>query len=96
MDSDKWKEKFSEFITTCHGELRKTTEIGKKMLSASKINTELHESFEALGRYTREQIQQQKLTWNDDPEANRLLERIEQCEQRLKEFEDHVKNIKDA
>ena len=88
-----WKEKFSDFINVCQDELRKTTEIGKKMLSASKINTELHDVFEALGRYTRDQVRLGKLDWDDD-EVKRLLEKIETHEQNLQEFEKHVKDIK--
>ena len=94
MDNEKWKEKFSDFITTCQGELRKTTEIGKKMLSASRINTELHETFEALGKHAREQIREQKLQWSDN-RVDQLLKKIETCERGLKEFEDGVKDIKD-
>lgn len=93
MENDKWKEKFSEFVNTCQDELRKTTEIGKKMISASKINTELHETFEALGRYALEQIRLEKLNWKDD-EVKGLIKKIETCERSLEEFERHVKDIK--
>ncbi|MCY4643299.1 MAG: hypothetical protein OXB88_01640 [Bacteriovoracales bacterium] len=93
MDNDKWKEKFSDFINICQGELKKTTKIGQKMLSASKTNTELHKTFEDLGKYTRDQILQEKLSWNDDKVKN-LLRKIETYERNLEEFEKEVKDIK--
>ena len=93
MDNEKWKEKFNDFITTCQGELKKTTAIGKKMLSASRINTELHGAFEALGKYAREQICQEKLHWKDE-RVEQLLEKIESCERSLEECEGHVQDIK--
>ena len=94
MENEKWKEKFNDFITTCQGELKKTTAIGKKMLSASRINTELHETFEALGKHAREQIRQEKLQWEDE-RVEQLLKKIESCERSLEEFEGHVQDIKD-
>ena len=93
MDNENWKEKFGDFIATCQDELRKTTEIGKKMLSASKTNTELNDSFGELGRYVREQIRGEKLDWQDD-RAQQLLEKIENCERNLEELEGHVRDIK--
>ena len=93
MDNDKWKEKIGEFINTCQDELRKTTKIGKKMLSASKTNTEFHQALEALGRYAWQQIRREKLAWNDD-EAKRLVAQIEDCERSLEQLEESVQGIK--
>ena len=93
MDNEKWKDKFSNFLVSCQEELKKTTEIGKKMLSASKTNTELQETFEELGRHVRNHIQEKKLDWNDD-KVDQLLKKIETYEEQLKDYEDGVKGIK--
>ena len=41
-----WSKKFIQVLQHCQDELKKTTEIGKKMISASKTNSELHELYE--------------------------------------------------
>ena len=46
-----WKSKFQEMMQVCQEELKKTTEIGKKMLTASKANSDLKEAYEELGIY---------------------------------------------
>ena len=45
-----WKNKVQDILHTCQEELKRTTEIGKKMLSASSTNSELHSAYEELGR----------------------------------------------
>ena len=45
-----WREKLNGLFNTCQGELKRTAEIGKKMLTASKENTHLNEKYEELGK----------------------------------------------
>jgi|GEM_PF-482567 len=58
MEKNEWKIRVQEILAVCHEELRKTTNIGKKMLSASRTTTNLHEAYEELGRLLYEAIGQ--------------------------------------
>lgn len=58
MDKNEWKIRVQEILTVCHEEFRKTTTIGKKMLSASRTTTNLHEAYEELGRLLYEAMTQ--------------------------------------
>ena len=56
-DNVDWKNKFNDLLNTCQTELKKTTQIGMKMLSASQSNAKLHETYEALGLWLKEAIE---------------------------------------
>jgi hypothetical protein len=58
-----WQSKFQEILQTCQDEVKRTTEIGKKMLSASKTNTSLHEAYEELGHLAASSIESGELKW---------------------------------
>lgn len=94
MNDQKWKSKFNDFLNVCSGELKKTTEIGKKMLNASKANSDLHEAYEGLGRYICEQIRLEKMKIDDEEVAN-LVKKISTCEEALENLEKEVKIIKE-
>lgn len=89
----KWKEKVNDFLNICGDEIRKTTSIGKKMLSASKTNSLLHEGYEELGRMTFNALKSGELDWSSEKVAE-TIEKIEQAEEDLKAIEDEVKKIK--
>jgi polyhydroxyalkanoate synthesis regulator phasin len=88
-----WKDRFNEIVQTCQEELKKTTEIGKKMLSASKTNTQLNESYEELGHLAFKAIEKGELTW-DHMRVQELIKTIKTCEKDLEEIEKDVSNIK--
>ena len=49
MDNNpNWSKKFMQVLQHAQEELKKTTEIGKKMISASKTSSELHELYEGF------------------------------------------------
>lgn len=93
--NNEWKMKFQEMFQICSEELKKTTEIGKKMLSASKTNSTLHETYEELGILTAEAIKKNELKW-DNEKVKKLLKTIEGCEADLKDIENEVNDIRFA
>ncbi|PIK14806.1 hypothetical protein [Halobacteriovorax sp. JY17] len=88
-----WKDRFSEMVQVCQEELKRTTEIGKKMLSASKTNTTLHEAYEELGHLTFKAVEEGKLEF-DDARVKELVNTIKSCEFDLEKIENDVNDIK--
>jgi hypothetical protein len=89
----RWKNKFQDLMQSCQDELKRTTAIGKKMLSASRSNSQLHEVYEELGRITLEAIKAGELEW-DNADVKSVIEKIEQLEVELKEYEEDLQKIK--
>jgi hypothetical protein len=92
-DSVQWKDKVQDMLKVCQDEIVKTTEIGKKMLTASKANSELHETYEAIGEFVVKSLRNNDLEW-DHPEMLKFLKKIEECEQSLENIESDVNDIK--
>lgn len=90
-----WKGRVQRMLQTCQGELKRTTEIGKRMLSASKTNSKLHENYEELGVLLAKAMNSGELTW-DNPRVHELLTEIKACEKNLEDIEDEVNNIRFA
>jgi hypothetical protein len=88
-----WKEKLDVLVNTCQDELKKTAEIGKKMLSASRENSLLSDAYEKLGKYTFEAMKNKDLKW-DDEKANQTVTDIVECLEKLENIESDVQNIK--
>ncbi len=88
-----WKDRFNEIVQVCQDELKKTTEIGKKMLSASKTNTALHESYEELGHITFKAIESGEISF-DNERVKELVNSIKSCEFDLEKIESDVNDIK--
>ena len=61
-----WKQRAFGMIHACEAELRRTTAIGMKMVHASRANTELHETYEELGKALIKAIKNQEIEWRDD------------------------------
>jgi hypothetical protein len=88
-----FKHKMQEILTLCQDELKRTTEIGKKMLHASKANTQLHQYQQELGELAVKELREQKLTWIN-PRAKELLDLITECETELLQIEGQVNTIR--
>ncbi|MAF79066.1 MAG: hypothetical protein CME60_12965 [Halobacteriovoraceae bacterium] len=88
-----WKLKFNEIFQICQGELKKTTDIGKKMLSASKTNSTLNESYEELGRMVTRALNDNELEW-ENPRVQEILKTIEGCKKDLEKMEEEVNDIR--
>lgn len=90
-----WKIKFQEIYQLCSEELKKTTEIGKKMLSASRANSSLHEAYEELGVLAAQAIKENKISW-DNPRVEQLMRVIDGCQSDLNSIEKEVNDIRFA
>lgn len=93
--NQEWKSRVQELFQTAQDEFKRTTEIGRKMLTASKTNSSLHEAYEALGMLAAKEIENGNLEWNN-PKVKELLEQISHCERDLEDIESEVKKIKFA
>jgi len=91
--SQQWREKMNDMLKVCQDEIVKTTEIGKKMLNASKANSELHETYEKIGEFLVASLRNNEHTW-DHPQVERYLKKIEECEENLENIEEAVNKIK--
>ncbi len=93
--NQEWKSKVQELFQTAQEEFRRTTEIGRKMLTASKTNSNLHEAYEELGVLVAKEVKNGNLKW-DNPRVKELLCQINECEKDLETIESEVKKIKFA
>jgi len=88
-----WRSKVQEIFQVCQDEIKRTTEIGKKMLSASKTNSSLHASYEELGSLVFKAIEEGTLEW-DHPRVKDLVKTINKCESELDDIEKEVNKIR--
>lgn len=94
IDQDSsWKKRAFGMFQACESELRRTTAIGMKMVQASKASTELHETYEDLGKVLVNAIKTKELDWKN-PQVQILMTRIKDLELLLNEMEDEVQLIK--
>ncbi|MBT7609549.1 MAG: hypothetical protein HN576_07320 [Bacteriovoracaceae bacterium] len=93
--NQQWKDKVQELLQVCQNEFMKTTKIGKKMLSASKTNTNLHEAYEEIGRLAVKAMKKKDLKW-ENSRVSELLAIVKTCESELKSIESDVNKIKFA
>jgi hypothetical protein len=88
-----WKTKFQEIVNVCQEELKRTTEIGRKMLNATRANSQLHETYEELGQLLMKAMDTGELKW-ENPMVKELIERIKLLEQEMEEIESEMNKIK--
>ncbi len=93
--NQQWKSKVQEIFHTCQEEIKRTTEIGKKMLSASKTNGNLHEAYEELGQLVAKAIKNDEIKW-DNSRVGELIYTIDKCQHDLESIEGEVNKIKFA
>lgn len=90
-----WKIKINYWFLNVHQEILKTSVIGKKLLTASRTNSHLKETYEELGRLVEKDMEQGILDW-DSPKARACLHTIRACKKDLAEIEKEVHKIKFA
>ena len=92
-----WRLKINDLVQTCQAEIKKTTKIGIKMLSASQSSTQLQAAHEDLGKWLCTQIKAGKISLSDEDEkAKSLIEKVEELESQLESFEKDVQSIKSS
>jgi hypothetical protein len=87
------KVKFNFWLLNLHKEVMKTTAIGKKMLTASRTNAHLKDTYEELGRLLEKGIENGELDW-DSPKMRALLHTIKACRKDLEEIERKMNKLK--
>jgi hypothetical protein len=90
-----WRSRVQEIFQVCQDEIKRTTEIGKRMLNASKTNSCLHEAYEELGSLAFKALKEGKLEW-DNPRVKELMGTIDHCESDLEDIEKEVNKIRFA
>ena len=90
---DEWKTRLRKLMRECQDEISKVTVIGKKMISATHTNSNLHEAYEELGRLAAKHLNSGILQW-ENPRVDELLEKIKKCETDLEGIEKEVHKIK--
>ncbi len=87
------KHKFNFWFLNVHKELMKTSAIGKKMLTASRTNAHLKETYEELGRLLERGVENGEVDW-DSPKMRALLHTVKACKRDLEEIEGKMNKIK--
>lgn len=88
-----WRKNLTEFVNNCSEEIKKTKDIGVRMLSASKTNSCLHETYEEIGKLVVECLEDKSLKW-EHPRLNHLIAQIKKCEEDIDRLENEMNNIK--
>lgn len=88
-----WSRKIQRFFFNFQNEVFKTSEIGKRMLTASRTNAFLRETYEQLGREVEKSLEDGSLEWNSE-KAEKLLHTIKACKQDLEEIQREVNRLK--
>ena len=88
-----WKKRAFGVLQACGSEFRRTTAIGGRMVQASKASTELHETYEELGKMVAQAMKSQELDWKN-PNARVLVTQAAELEHLLNEMEGDVQTLK--
>lgn len=94
-NNSNWKHKLNHWLFNFHQEVIKTSVIGKKMLTASRTNAHLKETYEELGKLLEKAIENGEVQW-DSAKMRALLHTIKACKKDLEEIEKQVHRIKFA
>ncbi len=95
MQKEELKRKIKKIVDDCSQELSKATVIGKKMITASQMNSCLNEKYLELGRITAKDLKLGVLKY-ENCHIEELLKEIEECEEHLRRFESDVSEIKSS
>lgn len=94
MNKDgQWKNKMHNVFNNVQEELKKTTDIGVRMFTASKTNSCLKDAYEELGKLVAREMKAERLEFNH-ARAKELLKTIQDCENHLSSIEEEVHDIK--
>ena len=93
MQSNEWQKKFKKIMRDCQDEITKATLIGKKMITATQTNSDLHEHYQELGKLAAKHLNAGLLEW-ENPRVDELLKDIEKCKKDLMHIENEVQEAK--
>lgn len=92
-NNETWRKKALGVLQACENELRKTTAIGVKMIHASRASSELHETYEEIGKLVAKMIEAGEMP-SPSTRVDNLLARIRELEQILGDMEGQVSSLK--
>lgn len=92
-NNSNWKAKINRFFFGFQQEVIKTSVIGKKMLTASRTNAYLKDTYEELGRLLEKGMDSGEVEW-DSAKVRALLHTVRACKKDLEEIERQVHKIK--
>ena len=90
-----WKANLNRYFFHFHQEVIKAGVIGKKLLTASRTNSHLKDTYEELGRLLEKGIESGEVDW-DSAKVRALLHTIKACKKDLEHIEKQVYKIKFA
>lgn len=84
------------FVFSLKEEILRTTSIGKKLITASRTNSHLKESYEELGREFEKILEEgeYEIILNRETKIRSLLQNIKACKKDLKDLEEEVVKIR--
>ena len=88
-----WRSKFQRLLANCQQELKRTTEIGKQMISAGQSNSMLKENYEDLGRLVHQLLKEDAIQ-TDHQKIHAAIKEIEELEIIIEEHEKELNKIK--
>jgi hypothetical protein len=92
-NNETWRKKALGVLQACENELRRTTAIGMKMIHASKASSELHETYEEIGKIVVKMIETNEMA-SPSARVDNLIVRIRELEQILGDMEGQVTSLK--
>lgn len=92
-NKSKWKKNFKNWISNAQREIIRTSVIGKKLITASRTNAHLKETYEEMGRLLEEAMDSGEVKW-DSAKIRALLHSAKACKKDLKELNDQVYKIR--
>lgn len=92
-NNETWQKKALGVLQACENELRRTTAIGMKMIHASKASSELHETYEEIGKIVVKMIDAGEMA-SPAARVDNLMVRIRELEQILGDMEGQVTSLK--
>jgi hypothetical protein len=88
-----WKANLDRMFFTFHQEVIKAGVIGRKLLTASRTNAHLKDTYEELGRLLEKGIESGEIEW-DSAKVRALLHTANACKKDLEHLEKQVYKIK--
>jgi len=85
--------KFNYWFHNIQNEIKKTSAIGRKMLTASRTNAHLKDNYEELGKLLEKGVDSGEVDW-DSARLRALLHSVKACKKDLEEIERKMNKIK--
>lgn len=85
--------KFNYWLHNIQNEIKKTSAIGRKMLTASRTNAHLKDTYEELGKLLEKGVDSGEVDW-DSARLRALLHSVKACKKDLEEIERKMNKIK--